>query len=259
MSSAEKRPEVGQPAQDAVADAHEAALTGVDPTSPTTTWRPTPGQRLWRATRFAVGFSLPVAAIAWAVRAQVDPVIAFDEAAIRSATDITRDNPALRQVLLVWEEVFHGRWVNVAGSLVCLYVWRRHGLRTRALWGFVTLMVSWNLGNLVKEIVQRARPVVDDAVAHAPGYSFPSGHTMNATAAAVTLTLLAWPLLGRRARVVVPVAAGLFALLTGVDRVMLGAHFPSDVLAGMLFGSALAAGSYLGYLGWHHDDAKGTT
>lgn len=256
MSPDDKQPERSRPAQAAVADAQEAALTGLDPAA--TTWHPSAGQRLWRATRFAVGFSLPVVAIAWAVRAQAGPVIDLDEAAIRFATDITRDRPGLHRVLLLWEEVFHGRWVNVAGSVLCLYVWRRYGLRTRALWGFVTLMVSWNLGNLVKEIVQRARPVVDDAVAHAPGYSFPSGHTMNASAAAVTLTLLVWPLLGRRARVVVPGAAATFALLTAVDRVMLGAHFPSDVVAGMLFGSALAAGSYLGYLGWHHHDETAT-
>ncbi|MBN9328712.1 MAG: phosphatase PAP2 family protein, partial [Cellulomonas sp.] len=46
--------------------------------------------------------------------------------------------------------------------------------------------------------------------------------------------------------VVLAVAA---VLLIGVDRVMLGAHFPSDVLGGYLLGAAVAAGSALGYLG----------
>ena len=101
-----------------------------------------------------------------------------------------------------------------------------------------------------KGLVQRARPVVDDALEHAPGSSFPSGHATNTAAAALTLTLLVWPLLGRRGRVVVPVVAGTVTLITAADRVFLGVHYPSDVVAGMLLGTAMAGASYLGYQGW---------
>ena len=74
--------------------------------------------------------------------------------------------------------------------------------------------------------------MVEDAVAHAPGSSFPSGHATNTAAVALTVTLLVWPLLGPRGRVVVPVVAAACILLTGLDRVMLGVHYPSDVVAG---------------------------
>src|SRR6478736_1047135 len=80
--------------------------------------------------------------------------------------------------------------VFVLAYLVCLWVWRRHGLATRALWAFVTLMSAWVLQVGAKALVQRARPVVDDALEHAPGSSFPSGHATNTAAAALTLTLL---------------------------------------------------------------------
>jgi len=46
-----------------------------------------------------------------------------------------------------------------------------------------------------------------------------------------------------------------YALLTAADRVFLGVHFPSDVLAGLIFGAGLGLASYVGYLGWnptHH-------
>ena len=40
-------------------------------------------------------------------------------------------------------------------------------------------------------------------------------------------------------------------LLTALDRVFLGVHFPSDVTAGVLMGSGLALASYAGYRGWN--------
>jgi membrane-associated phospholipid phosphatase len=40
-------------------------------------------------------------------------------------------------------------------------------------------------------------------------------------------------------------------LLTALDRVFLGVHFPSDVTAGVLVGSGLALASYAGYRGWN--------
>ena len=40
-------------------------------------------------------------------------------------------------------------------------------------------------------------------------------------------------------------------MLTALDRVFLGVHFPSDVTAGVLMGSGLALASYAGYRGWN--------
>lgn len=197
------------------------------------------------------------------VRSTSSPVVVLDGQTITAATALTRDHPLLRTVLLVWQAAFQAKWVNLAVTGACVWVWRRRGLTSRALWAFVTLMVSWNLGLLVKLLVQRARPVVADAVAHAPGYSFPSGHAANTAAAGLTLTLLVWPLLGRRARVVVPTVVVVAVVLTAADRVLLGVHYPSDVIAGIAFGAALVGASYLGYLGWnpelphhHHHEAE---
>ncbi|WP_034609973.1 phosphatase PAP2 family protein [Cellulomonas sp. URHD0024] len=214
--------------------------------------RPLPLRRraLLRAAAFGVAFTVPVALLAYLVRAQVDDVLRLDQRAIVAATAITRAHPELRQLLLAWQEMFQAKWLNLAATGLCVWVWRRHGLTTRALWAFLTIMAAWALQLGAKGLVQRTRPVVADAVAHAPGSSFPSGHATNTAAVAVTVTLLVWPLLGPRGRVVVPVVAAACVLLTGIDRVMLGVHFPSDVIAGFALGTALAGASYLGYSGW---------
>lgn len=58
-------------------------------------------------------------------------------------------------------------------------------------------------------------------------FSFPSGHTMHAVAFATLLTQ-AFPWLGL---LLIP-----FALLTGLSRVVLGLHYPSDVFMGAVLG-----------------------
>lgn len=214
--------------------------------------RPLPLRRraLVRAALFGIAFTVPVAVLAYFVRAQVDDVLRLDRQAIEAATDFTRAHPGLEQALVAWQQIFQAKWVNLAATLVCVWVWRRHGLTTRALWAFLTIMAAWAVQLGAKGLVQRARPVVEDALEHAPGSSFPSGHATNTAAVALTLTLLVWPLLGRRGRIVVPAVAATCTLLTGLDRVLLGVHYPSDVVAGFALGTALAGASYLGYSGW---------
>ncbi|EAQ00797.1 Conserved hypothetical, predicted membrane protein (TMS6) [Janibacter sp. HTCC2649] len=204
-----------------------------------------------RALAYGLVVALVVTALAFLVRTQFDPLISADKAAIRSATDITRGHPDLRRLLLVWQQFSSPTYLYVVATLVCLWVWRRQHLTTRALWAFVTMMVGWNLALDLKYLVQRARPIVSDPVSHAPGYSFPSGHAANATIAATTVVLLLWPSLHRGAvRVAAVAVATVVVLLTCLDRVFLGVHFPSDVTAGVLLGVGLVGASYVGYIDW---------
>ena len=207
--------------------------------------------RLLRAAGLMAVAGVPVTVLAVLVRSESSVVHRLDLVAIRGATAFTREHPDLYRFLLGWQEAFQARWVNLVAALVCLWVWRRHGLGTRALWAVVTILVTWNLGLGLKHLVGRARPVIDDALTRAPGYSFPSGHAMNTTATGVTLVILLWPLLGRRGRAVLASAVGSAVVVTGLDRVYLGAHYPSDVVAGIALGSAMAGASYLGWRHWH--------
>jgi membrane-associated phospholipid phosphatase len=80
--------------------------------------------------------------------------------------------------------------------------------------------------------------------------SFPSGHAAGSFCVAVFLAFalpVAWKGTPHRARVVVALV-GALAVLVALSRVYLGAHFPSDVVAGALLGGgigALAGGLYV--------------
>lgn len=93
------------------------------------------------------------------------------------------------------------------------------------------------LYKVLKRIFVRERPFITHsaiAVAGAPldRYSFPSGHTLHAVSFAWQLTAH-FPELGW---VVVPLAC----LIAG-SRVVLGLHYPTDVIAGAVVGALLAA------------------
>jgi membrane-associated phospholipid phosphatase len=99
------------------------------------------------------------------------------------------------------------------------------------------------LGALLKVVVGRARPGFDEPVATAAGYSFPSGHALNAAVGCMVLVLALGPLWtprGRRWGWWVAVAV---VVLTGVDRLVLGLHYLSDVLAGWSAAAALVVGT----------------
>ncbi|MEO5745101.1 MAG: phosphatase PAP2 family protein [Terracoccus sp.] len=207
--------------------------------------------RLLRAVGFGLGFAVPVTVLAFVVRERVSQVIDLDDRLVSAATDITRDNPWLRTLLIGWQEATQPKWLYIVASVVCFVVWRRHGSPKRTAWAFVTMMVAWNLQLVLKEVVQRARPKVADPIEHAPGFSFPSGHVANAAAIATTMAILLWPFLGRRGRAAMVGGGVVFVLFTCLDRVFLGVHYPSDTAAGVLFGVGLVTASYLGYRGWN--------
>ncbi len=95
----------------------------------------------------------------------------------------------------------------------------------------------------VNHIISRPRPPVADWAGAASGASFPSGHTTAATLFALSA---AWAIAARvppgGPRRAVWAGAAVYAAAVGWSRVWLGVHWPTDVAAGWLFGTAWAAG-----------------
>src|SRR3954464_9016096 len=77
----------------------------------------------------------------------------------------------------VWSLVFAPTVFRVAAAALVVWLWRRGAGRT-ALWVAVTMITGGVLGVVLKLLFGRHRPDLLDPVAHAPGYSFPSGHAL---------------------------------------------------------------------------------
>lgn len=125
------------------------------------------------------------------------------------------------------------RW-TLALFLVA-FLWRKAGRRPALL--LACTAVAANLASSVlKNIFDRPRPSLIPHLDQVSSWSYPSGHATSVTAIALILALLA----PRPWRRVAAWCAAAAILSTALSRVMLGVHWPSDVLGGTMLGAAFA-------------------
>ncbi|GAA1435799.1 hypothetical protein GCM10009616_33890 [Microlunatus lacustris] len=211
--------------------------------------------RLLRAGAAVLVLGTPVWLLALAVRPGSGQLVALDQQAVRAATAVTARS-GLADVLVVLQTVSQPVVLYLLAAVVAVREWRVTGSCRRSAWAFATMMVSWVAGAGFKLLVARPRPVVESPLAHAAGYAFPSGHALNVTVAATTLLVLQWPRLTPRRRRAGVAIAMLAVVVVGLDRVFLGVHFPSDVLAGVVLGGCLVTASWFGFRGGGDDPLR---
>jgi undecaprenyl-diphosphatase len=168
----------------------------------------------------------------------------FDEIGLtmfRSAEDLAfgghekvveavRDTTALGGVLL--RNLF-----ALAAVVALLFL----SLRREAVLLALTVMTGWLANTGLKQLVGRDRPEIVPHLMEAGGESFPSGHSFNAAVVYIAMAI-AFAAMSRRHSVrylLIGTAMVLSALVAG-SRVILGVHFPSDVVAGWLGGAGWA-------------------
>jgi membrane protein DedA with SNARE-associated domain/membrane-associated phospholipid phosphatase len=174
-----------------------------------------------------------------------DPLVRFDQTAFTSLQSLR--TPWVDGLMVAITEVgsVHVA-VPVIGAVALLLAIKRCW-RTLAYW-FAAVGFAQALVWVLKLTVARARPSA--LYAGIEQYSFPSGH---ATSAIVLYGFLAFLLLqGRNAKVRVggSAIAVAFILLIALSRLYLGAHWFSDVLAGLSVGLAWVALLAIAYT--HH-------
>lgn len=123
--------------------------------------------------------------------------------------------------------------------LIAAWLWRFR--RRAAVFLVLSMAGAWGLNLAAKVLVGRLRPELFDRLSIAPGYSFPSGHTMVSTAFFLTLFLISWRS-PPRDRWLVGSSSALLIFAVGASRSYLQVHYPSDVLAGWLLSGAWVLG-----------------
>lgn len=130
---------------------------------------------------------------------------------------------------------FLGEPTLLIGASAVAAIWLWHAGRGRL--GLVLLgvtLIGRALSEGQKYSVARARPDLEPHLVLVKTSSFPSGH---ASSSMIFYLCLALMLVGRtRWRFAAAAAAIALSVLVGISRVMLGVHWPSDVIGGWSFG-----------------------
>jgi membrane-associated phospholipid phosphatase len=155
-------------------------------------------------------------------------LIRLDHAVLRSTRRTLGDTPAVpvAQVMSHFGEHALG-WIALGAA-----GWLSGRRREEWAAGTVGVVAAHAAGVIVKRVVRRVRPALEDvpALVSTPSrLSFPSAHSTSTAAAAVGFA----PMVGAPPMVV---AAGVMM----ASRVLLGVHYPSDVVSGAALGAAVA-------------------
>lgn len=187
-----------------------------------------------------VGFALLTAIVA------ADPAWlgSADRLVGAPALELTRTHPQLERfwsadAVLEQPDAFRLVLALLAAGAALGRRWRT------AAWLLIAGTLSSVAAPYAKLVVRRPRPTWPDPVRTLSDYSYPSGHATAAWTAVAAVVLLALLHLRRgwcrRALILAALGAG---LVVSADRVFLGVHHTSDVLAGALLGTLLVTVSW---------------
>ena len=120
-------------------------------------------------------------------------------------------------------------------TILTLALWRWWGWGAALVMGLTTLISAFT-SDVMKAFFARVRPdlVPQLDVIHSP--AFPSGHSNNAAVVYILFIML----VPQARHPMWQAAAAIMIVLTGVSRIMLGVHWPTDVLGGWMLGASFA-------------------
>ncbi len=142
-----------------------------------------------------------------------------------------------------------GTWLSVVITLAFAAAF----LFLKRPWESLLVLITFvprALRQALAQAVARPRPsaTVLQIRDHVGGYSFPSGHATTAFVLYGTLFVLAGVLIAHPGlRLLFRAACVTMIILTGLARVYVGVHWPSDVVGGFVFGLLTMAPAYFWY------------
>ncbi len=133
----------------------------------------------------------------------------------------------------------YGREVVWIGMTALLFIVGKKDGRKVAVLLTITFLILIPLGTILKSEVDRPRPASSSdnlLVANETDPSFPSGHATIVSGGAAILLLR----FNRGRQMIAAIILGIEALLVSYSRVYVGAHYPLDVVGGILLGTGIA-------------------
>ncbi|WP_327398777.1 phosphatase PAP2 family protein [Streptomyces sp. NBC_01288] len=214
------------------------------------------GIHLFASAAVAATAAVPFGLLLVLVEGHWQPLRRLDAGAARRLNEAAVEHPAWTSMLRflsdrVWDPVT----LRAAVALLTVWLLYRRAWRLAA-WSAVTATAGGLIGLLVKIVVERARPSLEDPVAHAPGFSFPSGHAMTATTSFAIFLLVLLPLVPSALRALCWGVAIVSVLGVGFTRIALGVHWFSDVVGGWLLGLAVVALTTWAFEAWRTDAGR---
>jgi membrane-associated phospholipid phosphatase len=162
-----------------------------------------------------------------------DAIVRFDT----HVTNYIQHWPAwLQTPMLVITNTGQPLAMAIVAVAVGVIAWQHARMRITYSMGIAILAMGAN--SLLKHYVHRTRPdTLYVSNMYFKSSSFPSGHAFSATVVLGLLAYLAFKYLPAPWSLVLPPFLILFTILIGISRVYLGAHFPTDVIAGWGLGA----------------------
>lgn len=162
------------------------------------------------------------------------------------------ESPALTSLMKFFSFIGSGEIVAVLSVAVLFLLYKVFNHRSELVLFIGVVAGAGLLNEVLKSLFHRERPSLHRLVEET-GFSFPSGHSMEAVAFYGIVAYLLWRHVSFRAGRGILIMASLFMILAiGVSRIYLGVHYPSDVLGGFLasgFWIAAAIWAYGGLFG----------
>ncbi|MBS8263820.1 PAP2 family protein [Mesobacillus boroniphilus] len=162
-------------------------------------------------------------------------VKSFDGSIIQFFYQINTDT--LDVILFFFTELGSLWFLTIFSLIIISILW----FKKKDKWSILFFIIGIGGGGLLTKLLKyyygRERPSIDETI-DAIGYSFPSGHSMGSL---IFYGFLSYFLFRSSIRKKLKWAAlficGVLIFFIGISRIYLGAHYPSDVIAGYLAGS----------------------
>lgn len=166
-----------------------------------------------------------------------DAIVRFDT----TVTAFVQHGPSwLQAPMLVITNTGQPLAMALLAAAVCVFAWQHKQMNI--VYSLTVGVLAMGANGLLKHYIHRPRP---DTLYASNMYfktsSFPSGHAFGAAVILGILAYLAASHLPAPWNIVLPILLGFFIVAIGISRVYLGAHYPTDVIAGWILGLIAAA------------------